>query len=79
MDDVDPEIREMFDKLGIPLHEQKMLSNVAVDAIVDSVSVTTTFKATLAEAGVIFCSFSEAVQRSPRARARAPRLGRAGT
>ncbi|MCL4135525.1 UNVERIFIED_CONTAM: hypothetical protein GTU68_048619 [Idotea baltica] len=65
MDDVDPDIREMFDKLGIPLHEQKMLSNVAVDAIVDSVSVTTTFKATLAEAGVIFCSFSEAVQDYP--------------
>ena len=65
MDDVDPEIREMFDKLGIPLHEQKMLSNVAVDAIVDSVSVTTTFKATLAEAGVIFCSFSEAVHDYP--------------
>ena len=65
MDDVDPEIRDMFDKLGIPLHEQKMLSNVAVDAIVDSVSVTTTFKATLAEAGVIFCSFSEAVQDHP--------------
>jgi len=65
MDDVDPDIREMFDKLGIPLHEQKMLSNVAVDAIVDSVSVTTTFKETLAEAGVIFCSFSEAVQDHP--------------
>ena len=65
MDEVDPEIREMFDKLGIPLHEQKMLSNVAVDAIVDSVSVTTTFKETLAEAGVIFCSFSEAVQDHP--------------
>ena len=65
MDDVDPEIREMFDKLGIPLHEQKMLSNVAVDAIVDSVSVTTTFKKTLAEAGVIFCSFSEAVHDHP--------------
>ena len=65
MDDVDPEIREMFDKLGIPLHEQKMMSNVAIDAIVDSVSVTTTFKATLAEAGVIFCSFSEAVQDHP--------------
>ena len=65
MDDVDPEIRDMFDKLGIPLHEQKMLSNVAIDAIVDSVSVTTTFKATLAEAGVIFCSFSEAVRDHP--------------
>ena len=65
MDEVDPEIREMFDKLGIPLHEQKMLSNVAVDAIVDSVSVTTTFKETLAEAGVIFCSFTEAVHDHP--------------
>ena len=65
MDDVDPDIRDMFDKLGIPLHEQKMLSNVAVDAIVDSVSVTTTFKKTLAEAGVIFCSFSEAVRDHP--------------
>ena len=65
MDDVDPEIREMFDKLGIPLHEQKMLSNVAIDAVVDSVSVTTTFKETLAEAGVIFCSFSEAVHEHP--------------
>jgi len=65
MDDVDPDIRDMFDKLGIPLHEQKMLSNVAIDAIVDSVSVTTTFKATLAESGVIFCSFSEAVQEHP--------------
>ena len=65
MDDVDPDIREMFEKLGIPLHEQKLLSNVAVDAIVDSVSVTTTFKETLAEAGVIFCSFSEAVHDHP--------------
>jgi Fe-S cluster assembly protein SufB len=65
MDDVDPEIRDMFDKLGIPLHEQKMMSNVAIDAIVDSVSVTTTFKKTLAAAGVIFCSFSEAVQEYP--------------
>jgi Fe-S cluster assembly protein SufB len=65
MDEVDPDIREMFDKLGIPLEEQKMLSNVAVDAIVDSVSVTTTFKEKLAEAGVIFCSFSEAVHEYP--------------
>jgi Fe-S cluster assembly protein SufB len=65
MDDVDPDIRDMFDKLGIPLHEQKMLSNVAIDAIVDSVSITTTFKETLAKAGVIFCSFSEAVHEHP--------------
>ncbi|MCB0951200.1 MAG: Fe-S cluster assembly protein SufB, partial [Microthrixaceae bacterium] len=65
LDEVDPEIRETFDKLGISLDEQKRLSGVAVDAIIDSVSVATTFKATLAEAGVIFCSFSEAVQDHP--------------
>jgi Fe-S cluster assembly protein SufB len=65
MDEVDPELREMFDKLGISLAEQERLSNVAVDAIVDSVSVTTTFKAKLAEVGVVFCSFSEAVAEHP--------------
>lgn len=65
MDEVDPEIRATFDKLGIPLDEQKMLSNVAVDAVFDSVSVATTFKKTLAEAGVIFGSFSEAVHEHP--------------
>ncbi|MFV0317384.1 MAG: Fe-S cluster assembly protein SufB [Microthrixaceae bacterium] len=65
LDEVDPEIRETFDKLGISLDEQKRLSGIAVDAIIDSVSVATTFKATLAEAGVIFCSFSEAVQDHP--------------
>ncbi len=65
LDEVDPELRAMFDKLGISLAEQERLSGVAVDAIVDSVSVTTTFKAKLAEAGVIFCSFSEAVQEHP--------------
>jgi Fe-S cluster assembly protein SufB len=65
MDEVDPEIRATFDKLGIPLDEQKMLSNVAVDAVFDSVSVATTFKKTLGEAGVIFCSFSEAVHEHP--------------
>ncbi len=65
MDEVDPEIRKTFEKLGIPLEEQKMLSNVAVDAVFDSVSVATTFKKTLAEAGVIFCSFSEAVHEHP--------------
>ena len=65
MDEVDPELREMFNKLGISLDEQKRLSNVAVDAVVDSVSVATTFKKTLAEKGVIFCSFSEAVQEHP--------------
>jgi len=62
IDEVDPEVRAMFNKLGISLAEQERLSGVAVDAIVDSVSVGTTFKKKLAEAGVIFCSFSEAVQ-----------------
>ena len=61
LDEVDPAILEVYEKLGIPLHEQKMLQNVAVDAVFDSVSVATTFKKQLAEAGVIFCSFSEAV------------------
>jgi Fe-S cluster assembly protein SufB len=65
MDDVDPDLRETFDKLGIPLDEQKLLSGVAVDAVMDSVSVKTTFKETLAEKGIIFCSFSEAVQEHP--------------
>ncbi len=65
LDEVDPEILETYNKLGIPLHEQKMMQNVAVDAVFDSVSVATTFKAKLAEAGVIFCSFSEAVQNHP--------------
>ncbi len=65
MDEVDPEIRATFEKLGIPLDEQKMLSNVAVDAVFDSVSVATTFRKTLAEAGVIFCSFSDAVKEHP--------------
>jgi Fe-S cluster assembly protein SufB len=65
MDDVDPEMREMFDKLGISTAEQERLSGIAVDAIVDSVSVATTFKARLAESGVIFCPFSEAVREHP--------------
>jgi Fe-S cluster assembly protein SufB len=65
IDDVDPELRKTFDKLGIPLQEQKRLSGVAVDAVMDSVSVKTTFKETLAEMGIIFCSFSEAVQEYP--------------
>src|ERR1039458_3938919 len=60
LDEVDPELRTMFDKLGISLAEQERLSGVAVDAIVDSVSVATTFKQKLADVGVIFCSFSEA-------------------
>ena len=65
LDEVDPEVRATFDKLGISLEEQKMLSGVAVDAVFDSVSVGTTFKAKLAELGIIFCSFSEAVQEHP--------------
>ena len=65
LDEVDPEVRKTFEKLGIPIDEQKMLSGVAVDAVFDSVSVATTFKKQLADAGVIFCSFSEAVQQHP--------------
>jgi Fe-S cluster assembly protein SufB len=65
LEEVDPELRAMFDKLGISLAEQERLSGVAIDAVVDSVSVATTFKAKLAEAGVIFCSFSEAARDHP--------------
>ncbi len=65
MDEVDPKLRETFDKLGIPLTEQKLLAGVAVDAVIDSVSVKTTFQSTLAEKGIIFSSFSEAVQHHP--------------
>ncbi len=65
LDEVDPKLLETYDKLGIPLHERAILAGVAVDAVFDSVSVATTFKAKLAEAGVIFCSFSEAVQNHP--------------
>jgi len=65
MDEVDPEIRRTFDKLGIPLEEQMRLSGVAVDAVFDSVSVATTFRKTLAEKGIIFCAFSEAVKDHP--------------
>src|SRR5712692_268161 len=65
LDEVDPELRKTFDKLGISLEEQKRLSGVAVDAVFDSVSVATTFQAELAKLGIIFCSFSEAVQKHP--------------
>ncbi|MCC8154061.1 MAG: Fe-S cluster assembly protein SufB [Tannerellaceae bacterium] len=65
LDEVDPELLKTFDKLGIPLEEQKHLTGMAVDAVMDSVSVKTTFKEVLAEKGVIFCSFSEAVQHHP--------------
>ncbi len=65
MDEVDPELIDTFNKLGIPLDEQKALAGVAVDAVMDSVSVKTTFSETLAELGIIFCSFSEAVLNHP--------------
>ena len=65
LDEVDPKILEVYEKLGIPLHEQKMLQNVAVDAVFDSVSVATTFRKKLLDAGVIFCSFSEAIRTYP--------------
>ncbi len=65
LDEVDPKLLETYNKLGIPLEEQKFLAGVAVDAVFDSVSVATTFKSKLAEAGVIFCPFSEAVQEHP--------------
>ena len=65
LDEVDPELLKTFNKLGIPLEEQMALSGIAVDAVMDSVSVKTTFKATLMEKGIIFCSFSEAVKEHP--------------
>jgi Fe-S cluster assembly protein SufB len=65
LEEVDPKLLETYDKLGIPLHERAKLAGVAVDAVFDSVSVATTFKERLAKAGVIFCSFSEAVQKHP--------------
>ncbi|MFN8008144.1 MAG: Fe-S cluster assembly protein SufB [Terriglobia bacterium] len=65
LDEVDPELLKTYEKLGIPLKEQERLSGVAVDAVFDSVSVATTFKGKLAELGIIFCSFSEAVQEHP--------------
>ena len=65
LDEVDPEILRTYEKLGIPIEEQKMLAGVAVDAVFDSVSIGTTFKEELAKAGVIFCSFSEAVLKYP--------------
>ena len=64
-DEIDPELLKTFDKLGIPLHERNALAGIAVDAVMDSVSVKTTFKENLAELGIIFCSFSEAVEHHP--------------
>lgn len=65
LDEADPELLKMFEKLGVPLDERKALAGVAVDAVIDSVSVSTTFKKQLSELGIIFCSFSEAVQEHP--------------
>jgi Fe-S cluster assembly protein SufB len=65
LEDIDPEIRKTYERLGIPLEEQKRLAGVAVDAVMDSVSVATTFKEKLKEAGVIFCSISEAIKEYP--------------
>ena len=65
LDEVDPELLKTYEKLGIPLHEREILAGVAVDAVFDSVSVATTFKGKLAEMGIIFCSFSEAVREHP--------------
>ena len=65
LDEVDPEILETFEKLGIPLQERELLAGVAVDAVMDSVSVATTFKGKLNELGIIFCSMSEAIREHP--------------
>ena len=65
MDEVDPKLLETYEKLGVPLHERARLAGVAVDAVFDSVSVGTTFRQQLADVGVIFCSFSHAVQENP--------------
>ncbi len=65
LDEIDPELLKTYEKLGIPLREQERLSGIAIDAVFDSVSIATTFKAKLASQGIIFCSFSEAVQEHP--------------
>src|ERR1043165_9104010 len=65
LEEIDPELLKTYDKLGIPLREQERLAGIAVDAVFDSVSVATTFKAKLGELGIIFCSFSEAVREYP--------------
>ncbi len=75
MDEVDPELLRTFEKLGVPMHEQKALAGVAVDVIFDSVSVTTTYKKKLADVGVIFCSISEAVRDHPELVQQVPRHG----
>ena len=75
LDEVDPKLLETYEKLGIPLKERERLAGVAVDAVFDSVSVGTTFKKQLAEKGIIFCSFSEAVQEHPELVQQISRLG----
>src|SRR6478736_5365534 len=65
LDEIDPELRKTFEKLGISLDEQKRLTGVAVDAVIDSISIGTTFKAQLAEQGIIFCSITEAIKEHP--------------
>src|SRR5918995_1653018 len=65
LDEIDPELRRTFEKLGISMDEQKRLTGVAVDAVIDSVSIGTTFKEQLGELGIIFCSMSEAIQEHP--------------
>ena len=75
LEGLDPELLRTYEKLGIPLQEQKRLAGVAVDAVFDSVSVATTFKEKLGELGVIFCSFSEAVQKASRPGEEVPWLG----
>ena len=65
MDEVDPELLDIYKRLGINLNEQKKLQGIAVDAVLDSVSVATTFKGTLSKLGIVFCSFSEAVKEHP--------------
>jgi hypothetical protein len=79
LDEVPQELLDTYEKLGVPLHERAKLAGVAVDAVFDSVSVGTTFRKELAEKGIIFCSLSEAVQRTSRAGAAVPRHGRADT
>jgi len=65
VEEIDPELKKTFERLGIPLEEQKHLAGIAVDAVMDSISVKTTFRETLAESGIIFCSFSDAVKEYP--------------
>ena len=74
LDDADPELLKTFEKLGISLQEQKLLTNVAVDAVFDSVSIGTTFKKQLQKVGVIFCSITDAIKKYPELRNRHPNI-----